>query len=164
MRAWTGIEIQEEHDRLESEAATALGLMIFEYSRLDMELGLFLSWSDDGKLMERITKKVAGLNFSKRLEFLQKSVAKKFRDSPDVIERYARWLADAHAIRELRNQLFHGRWGVKATEQVVVNVIGLPTSPDQESTRYSIAELKSALGSVRELRSRLQKLRSSCPV
>jgi|GEM_PF-6009623 len=29
-------------DEIEKEAATTLGYMLFEYSRLDMELGLFL--------------------------------------------------------------------------------------------------------------------------
>jgi hypothetical protein len=164
MRAWTGVEILEERDRLEREAATILGFMIFEYSRLDMELGWFLSWADDGNSLEKLTKKLGALNFSKRLEFLQKSVASKFRDSPSVVEAYANWLSDAHAIRELRNQLFHGRWGVEPIQQRVVNVVGLPNSPSQESTPYSIADLQSALASMRDLRARLQKLRSSCPV
>lgn len=163
MRVWTGIEIQKERERLEDEAAKALGLMIFEYSRLDMELGLLLSWWDEGKSLKKPTGKVAGLNFNKRLEFLEKSVAKKFCDSPDVIERYGHWLTEAHAIRELRNQLFHGRWGVSPQQQVVVNVTGLPTCPDQKSTPYSIAELHGVLDSVRKLRAGLEELRGDFP-
>lgn len=158
MRDWTSSEIQGERDRLEGEAATALGLMIFEYSRLDMELGLFLSGRDDGKSLKKLTRKVAGLNFNKRLELLEKSVAEHFSDSPDAIERYGHWLTDAHAIRELRNQLFHGRWGVSPTQQVVVNVTGLPTCPDQKTTPYSIAELHGVLVSMQKLRFRLQEL------
>lgn len=85
-RAWTGIEIEEERDRLEREAATILGFVIFEYSRLDMEVGWMLSWSDDGKELEKLTKKFRDFDFNKRLKSLQKSVILKFCNSPDVIE------------------------------------------------------------------------------
>ena len=164
MRELTGAEVQEERARLEREAATILGFMIFEYSRLDMELGLFLAWSDDGSSLEQLTKKLSAFNFSNRLEHLRKTVALKFQDTQNILEAYSAWMSDAHSIRELRNQLFHGRWGVEPHAQRVVNVVGLPTSPDQKSTPYTIAELESQLANVRELRTRLHALRSSCPV
>ena len=164
MPDWTGFEVQEERTRLEREAATILGFMLFEYSRLDMELGLFLSWSDEGSSLESLTKKMVGLNFNKRLEHLQTSVASKFRDTPSIADAYFAWISDAHLIRELRNHLFHGRWGVEPIAQRVVNVVGLPNSPDQSSTPYTIAELEGHLERMRQLRVRLQELRSSCPV
>ena len=138
--------------------------MLFEYSRLDMELGLFLSWSDDGSSLESRTKKMVGLNFNKRLEHLQTSTASKFRGDPGTAEAYFAWILDAHSIRELRNNLFHGRWGVEPIAQRVVNVVGLPNSPDQSSTPYTIAELEGNLERIRQLRVRLRELRSSCPV
>ena len=164
MKAWTGTEIQEEHDRLERDAATVLGLMIFEYTRLDMELGWLLSWADGGTSLERLTKKLGPLSFSKRLEHLEKSVASKFQGQPEVAATYQDWLSDAHAIRELRNQLFHGRWAVQPIRQVVVNVVGLPNSVDQKGTPYSISDLEGVLIAIRELRARLQGLRSLHPV
>ena len=159
-----GYEVQEERERLEREAATILGFMIFEYSRLDMELGLLLAWSDDGSSLDHLTKKLSALNFSKRLEHLRKLVTSKYQDTPKAMKAYSDWMSDAHTIRELRNQLFHGRWGVEPIAQRVVNVVGLPTSPDQKSTPYTIAELESSLTRVRQLREQLRVLRSSCPV
>src|SRR5690606_18836648 len=106
MPDWTGFEVQEERTRLEREAATILGFMLFEYSRLDMELGLFLSWSDNGSSLEKLTKKIGRFNFSKRLEYLQKSVALRFDGNLGVVGVYSAWISDAHSIRELRNELF----------------------------------------------------------
>jgi len=164
MPAWTGIEIEEERDRLEREAATILGYMLFEYSRLDMELGVFLVWSNEGKELDKLTKKLSDYNFNKRLEFLQKLVQAKYADTPQPNEIYASWLADAHETRSIRNQLFHGRWGVKPTQRRVVNVLGLPTSPEQQETPYSISDLQNALETMQALRTRLQELRESWPV
>lgn len=164
MRAWTGIEIQEERDRLEREAATLLGYMLFEYSRLDMELGLFLVWSNEGKELDKLTKKLSDYNFHKRLEFLQELVQTKYAGALKANAIYSNWLADAHETRSIRNQLVHGRWGVNPTHQQVVNVLGLPTSREQKETPYSIADLQNALETMRSLRVRLQELRKSWPV
>jgi hypothetical protein len=164
MRDWTGVEVQEERTRLEHEAAAILGFMLFEYSRLDMELGLFLSWSDDGSLLENLTRKMGSLNFSKRLEYLQKSVTSKFDGNIEVLGAYAAWISEAHSIRELRNELFHGRWCIDPIAQRVVNVVGLPNSPDQKSRPHTIEELEEILNRMRHLRVQLRELRSSCPV
>jgi len=164
MREWTGVEVQEKSARLEREAATILGFMLFEYSRLDIELGLFLVWSNEGKTLDKLTKKLSDFNFHKRLDFLQKLVQAKYADTPKVIEAYASWLADAHETRSIRNQLFHGRWGINPTQQQAMNVVGLPTSPEQRETPYSIADLQKKLESMQTLRTELHKLRKSYPV
>jgi hypothetical protein len=164
MRALAGAEIETEGDRLERDAATVLGYMLFEYSRMDMELGLFLVWSGDGHKLEELTKKLSDHNFHKRLEFLETLVQLKYVDNPLALEVYTSWLSDAHAIRSIRNQLFHGRWGVSPQQQLVANVVGLPTSHEQNETRYSIAGLRETLEAMRTLRSRLSELRKTWPV
>ncbi|WP_295590228.1 hypothetical protein, partial [uncultured Lamprocystis sp.] len=157
------IKMTAEHNQLEQQAATILGLMLFEYSRLDMELGLFLVWSDEGQQLEWLTKKLTNQNLSARLRLLEKLVQEKYAGSP-AVDLYAAWLNDAHAIRLLRNQLFHGRWGFIPIQQLVANVIGLPTSPEQSETRYSIDQLGASLESMRMLRVRLSDLRKKWPV
>jgi hypothetical protein len=67
MKNWTGIEIEEERRRLESEAAMILGRMHFEYSRLETELGLGLVWANEGSgLSDEFSKKVGDFNFKKK--------------------------------------------------------------------------------------------------
>ena len=63
MKTWTGIEIERAQPGLESAAAMTLGRMIFEFSRLDMVLGLFLVSSNGGSRLESLTKTVANCSF-----------------------------------------------------------------------------------------------------
>ncbi len=164
MRAWTGTEMGTEGDQLERDAATVLGYMLFEFSRLDMELGLFLVWSGGGRKLEELTTKLGDYNFHKRLEYLEKLVHLKYAETPLALDLYTNWLSDAHATRSIRNQLFHGRWGVIPHQQLVANVVGLPTSPEQRETHYSIVNLREALQAMRTLRSGLSQLRTTWPV
>ena len=65
MKEWTGTEIERARQSLEQASATTLGRMIFEYSRLDMNLGLMLAWAHEGSELERLTKLVSGYTFHK---------------------------------------------------------------------------------------------------
>jgi hypothetical protein len=150
-------------DDLERDAATVLGYMVFEYSRLDMELGLFLAWSGEGRRLDELTKELSDKNFNERLKHLEKSTKSKYVGTPAANE-YASWLRDAHATRDLRNRLFHGRWGFLPLEGLVANVNGLPTGPEQTEIRYSIKQLRESLQTMRMLRSRLGELRQAWPV
>jgi hypothetical protein len=164
VKDWTGIEIAEEHGRLEREAATILGFMHFEYARLEMELGLFLAWEGEGRKLDQFTAAVSDLNFKKKLERLEKSAHSRYADRPLALDAYKIWLAEANRIRALRNRFFHGRWGIGAVKQKVINVVGLPTSPEQSAVGYTIAELQSELESIIKLRSELASVRKSWPV
>jgi hypothetical protein len=163
MHAWSGTDVVKERSDLENEAARLLGFMIFEYSRMEMDLGLFLAWADEGRSLDHNSKQVADTTFNERLVRLRKAVLVRHADPPTVISAYENWLDEAHALRELRNSLFHGRWGVETSKQVVVNVVGLPTHA-QTATRYSICDLQAALESMRKARKRLEELRSLWPV
>lgn len=164
MKNWTGIEIEKARNSLEQASAGALGRMLFEFSRLDVAVGLFLVWSDEGRQLERLTKIVGDYSFHKKLDFLSELVENKFATMPEVHNQYIEWLADAHTTRTRRNELVHGRWAVDPIQQQVINIVGLPTSPDQREIRYSILELKGALNDMTELQKRLQILRKQCPV
>jgi hypothetical protein len=152
-----------EGDELEREAATVVGYMLFEYSRLDMELGLFIAWSDEGHKLHELSGKLADANFNSRLKSLEEMAKSKYSDTP-AGDEYAKWLLDAHAVRALRNRLVHGRWGFLPQQQIVANVVGLPTSPEQTETRYSLAQLRECLQTMRVLRNRLSELRQEWPM
>ena len=164
MKEWSGIEIQRARQGLEQVSATVLGHMIFEFSRLEVVLGLFLVWADGGSDLERPTKIVSEHTFHKKLDFLQELVHVKYSGEQQARLLYAEWLKDAHAARSNRNDLVHGRWGVDAVNNRVVNVVGLPTSSEQVEKRYTIAELKSILERIVKLQTRLAVLRERWPV
>jgi hypothetical protein len=164
MKAWTGIDIERARQGLEQASAIVLGRMIFEFSRLDISLGLVLVWADGGAQFERLSKMVTDLSFHKKLDFLQQLVQAKYNGKREPQSLYGKWLEDAHASRVTRNDLVHGRWGVDPMKNHVVNVVGLPTSPGQIQRAYTIAELKATLAQMAHLQARLAELRERWPV
>ena len=128
-----------------------------------MELGLFLVWANGGQELESLTEKIDHARFAERLNLLEKFTVSKYPVGASA-DTYAGWLRDAHAIRGLRYQLVHGRWGFIPLQGLVANVVGLPTSPNQLAIHYSIEQLNGKLQSLKLLRSRLHKLRKQAPI
>lgn len=149
---------------LEQAAATLLGKMLFEFSRLDVNLGLCVVRTDSGQRLEELTKQVAGFSFHKKLDFLRKCVERAFPKDSEIHSAYTEWIASADASRLRRNQLFHGRWGVDPIQGHVINVIGLPTSPEQSSFKYTLADLEIVLEELRRLQARLFVLKEQWPL
>jgi hypothetical protein len=93
------------NEHVERSAATKLGYILFEYSRLDMELGFLLVWADNGQHLSVLTKKLNDLNFNGRLKLLEKMAGKKYQVVP-AEALYTSWMTKAHSIRTMRNQFF----------------------------------------------------------
>lgn len=164
MSELTAGQLWARGEDLEQSAATLLGKMLFEYSRLDVALGLCLVWSGEGRQIEALTEKIGAFSFHKRLDFLEKLVGQSFVQGSKKHFAYLDWLKLAHATRAIRNQLVHGRWGVDPNRDVVLNVVGLPTSPGQIEVPYSIQQLNDYLEDIKSLTTGLGQLRSKWPV
>lgn len=163
MKEWTGIEIESARQGLEQASATTLGRMIFEFSRLDVALGLMLAWAHEGSQLEKLTKMVSGYTFHKKLDFLAELSESKYQSNQEAMAAHATWLAEAHEVRSNRNDLIHGRWGVDYMKNQVVNIIGLPTGKQNERG-YTITELKAVLVRMQQLQVQLSTLREQWPV
>jgi hypothetical protein len=159
-----GIQLHEKHEALTLAAATLLGQMLFEFSRLDVSLGMCLVWVDDGRELDTLNEKVSHLAFAARLGLLKAFVAERFATDSESFDAYMSWHSRADATRSMRNQLVHGRWGIDAARGQVANVVGLPTSPDQRETRYSITDLQHIVDGMSQLRDELSELRRDFPL
>lgn len=151
-------------DTLESEAARHLGQMLFEFSRLDVNLGLCLVWVDGGANLDSLTTKVGAFNFHRKIQELTSQVRLKLQDGSQGRQAYEAWLTRADAARQHRNDLVHGRWSVDITTGTAVNVIGLPTSADQQEKRYTLGELADVNKMLQQLLSDLSVLRNTYPL
>lgn len=162
-RGKTLAEIQAARTLLEEATSLALGRMLMAFSRLDMELGLALVWVNEGREIEARTAKLDQSNFYTKLEELRKHLDQ--RGSSDALGvKLVAWMEKANDLRGIRNELVHGRWGVSGHEEVAVNVIGLPTSSEQRTRSYRIAELDRIVDDIHSLRHDLSKLRQDWPV
>lgn len=138
--------------------------MIFEFSRLDMALGLCIVWTDGGRNIESLSNQVPDWTFHRRLDYLTELVtSSRARDHADRIA-YEAWITDAHVLRKCRNEMIHGRWAVSGDGSKAVNVVGLPTSSQQREVSYSLRELESFVTSLEALRHRLSELRDQHPL
>ncbi len=164
MRDETAEEVFILHNSLEEKAATILGRILFEFSRLEMELGLCAVWVESGVHLEQLTNKHEDSNFNKRLEFMRESIDRLLSKGSESHAAYTAWCEQADEARKLRNDLIHGRWGVEAVRDRVVNVIGLPTSPNQRSVSYSLEQLQQVVESLRALRKSLSEIRQRWPL
>lgn len=160
----TAGELLARRDVLETEAATLLGRMLFEFSRLDMNLGLCLVWVDGGTRLDSLTKTVTDYNMNTKLDELAKAVERKLPIGSKRHSAYKKWLERAHKVRLQRNDLVHGRWGVDAVNNQVINVLGLPTSDLQREVRYSIADLAAINHELGYLQLELSRLREHWPL
>lgn len=164
MEDLTARELWARRDQLENDAALQLGYMIFEFSRLDMNLGLCLVWVDGGKRLQSLTKTVADMNLKNKLDELASHVKAKLPAGSKRRKAYDVWIERTHIIRQQRNGLVHGRWGVEAHINKVVNVIGLPTSDAQQAFHYGIDELVAINDELRSLQRELNRLREHWPL
>lgn len=160
----TAAELWSRREALETDAATLLGRMLFEFSRLDVNLGLCLVWVDCGASLVSRSKTVADYNMNAKLEELAKAVASRLPAGSKRHTAYKNWLERAHKVRVQRNDLVHGRWGVEAINNQVVNILGLPTSDSQREIRYTLDELAAINDELRYLQIELSRLREHWPL
>lgn len=157
-------QIAETREVLEQGAAVLLGRVLFEFSRLDVNLGLCAVWTGSGQRLDELTKQIEQLSFHKKLDFLSQHVERSLPKGSKRHTAYTQWIARAHVSRLKRNQLVHGRWSVAPLQGQVINVIGLPTSPEQTEFRYLLTDLEDVLKELVQLQAKLHQLREQWPL
>ncbi|HEY9191254.1 MAG TPA: hypothetical protein VIO81_00135, partial [Methyloversatilis sp.] len=53
----------------------------------------------------------------------------------------------------------HGRWAVDSREGVAINVLNLPTSQNQQETRFTVDQLKAHVEQTKKLQGSLWNIR-----
>lgn len=159
----TAGQLWVRHDAMQAEAASLLGQMLFAFSYIDVNLGLCLAWMDNGSKLEAASKSVESQTVHEKLVALSKQVTEKLPAGSKRRTAYERWIERVHSARQVRNQMVHGRWGIEASRNKVVNVVGLP-SGTQQCIEYTIAELGAFNEELRALERELKRLRNQWPL
>lgn len=164
MNNLTGREIAALRMDLEKSAAALLGQMLFEFARLDAATGMCVSWLDEGRQLTAFTKRAEGLTFHERLRCIGSWLDENPPASDAALVGYRSWIAGADAIRQKRNELVHGRWWIDPERLQIVNVLGLPNSPEQTERRYRLDDLEAILKEMNRLLFQLSDLRMRWPI
>ena len=151
---------------LEDAAASNLGHMLFELSRLELNLGLCIAWFDDGADVEGQYRKFNSKGLGEKFEAVRKQLELKASDGleANAITSWQRWLDRANQIRETRNNFVHGRWGTNLETITVTNVVGLPSSGLQQERQYTLDQLGQIRREIRDVAAELHKLREKWPL
>jgi hypothetical protein len=136
---------------LEAMAAQHLGRLLFVFGRLEMNLGLALVHTRPESDCERESVRVEKLSFRDKLAEFEAAALQRHADDEQALARWMAWFAAAHALRKLRNDFAHGRWGFQNAQQQIVHVSNLPDSPKQEVARYTLDEFAAMVAEAEEL-------------
>lgn len=152
---------------LEDAAASNLGHILFELSRLELNLGLCIAWFDDGVDIEGQSKKYNSKGLGDKFAGVRKQLETKRSKgglNANAITAWQRWLDRADQIRNTRNNFVHGRWGTDPITVTVTNVVGLPSSGLQQEQQYTLDQLGQIHREIRDVAAELHKLREKWPL
>jgi hypothetical protein len=130
------------YEALETAACTLIGRLILSLSQFETDLALYLQHRKGLEHTDAVLAKLENSGLHAKLDMLETAVRGVYGEEHACVDAFKSWIKAAHEIRETRNELVHGRWGIKPITQQVVNVIGLPGSPNQRGRHYSLQELE----------------------
>jgi hypothetical protein len=146
---------------LQLAASTLVGQLVFEFSRIDMELGCSLHTVVNPRDIDALNVLIDRLSFKSKLDALNEVVARIFEGKEEFLAEFKHCYRSIDAIRSRRNSFIHGRWGAIANTQQVVHVeSGMPGGVPQREWRFTIAELKAELASVSKVLNEFRALRA----
>jgi hypothetical protein len=149
---------------LEAMAAQHLGRLLFVFGRLEMNLGLALVHTRPACESWLETARVEQLSFGDKLAEFEAKALLRHADNEQALARWMAWFAAAHALRRLRNDFAHGRWGFQNVQEQIVHVSSLPDSPHQEVARYTLDEFSARVAEAEELSEKFYTLTMLHPV
>lgn len=119
---------------LEEEGARLLGKVMFAFGRLEHALALFLRNIENGKYL-------GGPTFHARLGCFEQAVEDAHLQGRLSRDPYETWIARAQRMRQIRNELVHGRWVPDPASMTVLNVLLSADAGDQRTIAYSLSDL-----------------------
>jgi hypothetical protein len=124
---------------VEATAALHLGRLLFVFGRLELNLGQAMLKACPADEAGREIVRIERLSFDDKLREFEASILARHAEDTQLLARWQRWFAAAHALRRLKNAFAHGRWGFQNMQQQIIHVTNLPGSPNQDEVRYTLA-------------------------
>lgn len=147
----TAGELWIRRTQLEDAGASLLGNLMFAFGRLEFNLGLFVRNIADGKYLD-------GSSFHARLASLSEAVKGGPHFEGFSREPYEDWIRRAHAMRQTRNDMVHGRWVPEPNTMCILNVMATTDLSNQRTNSYTLSQLDDLVKEVGQLQTDLGKL------
>lgn len=153
----------ERPSDFESAAHALVGRLLFTYSRLDVNLALYVANRYSTSARDDSILKLEKLSFKEKLDWVLPAVAREYPANEACEAEWSEWFQAANEVRTVRNRLVHGRWGISEHHQRVSNISGLPGSPNQDEIQYTLTELQAEVQRAVDLSSRFYSLSKNWP-
>ncbi|MGY1424166.1 hypothetical protein [Lysobacter sp. A289] len=141
-----------DSDQLETAAAAVVGQIIFVFSSLETNVGLYLRNAVGGNDVEAVNPLIVRLSFKSKVDALREVIEHKSALSPPCMQEFRQWHTAIDRYRSKRNSFVHGAWAMHHFRQQVINVApGLPSGKPRKETRYTIEELGSELAAAKQI-------------
>jgi hypothetical protein len=147
----------------EVQAHAAIGRMVVIYSRLDVNLALFVAGYQGPERRARVLTELDSTSFRAKLDLVMPAVEHAHPGCEECRAEWSVWLERANRLRCLRNDLIHGRWGLSEVNGFVANVMGLPGLPTQREVRYTLDELEDEVNDADRVSEELWRLSHKWP-
>jgi len=147
----------------EVSAHAIVGRLVMVYSRLDVNLALFVSRWRGQDHRDKTLAELENTSFKLKLDLLMPTVRREYGDDPSCAADWQAWIETANELRCKRNDLMHGRWGIYETAGLVTNILGLPGSPNQCEVRYTLDELSDEIERAVRVANRFSELTAKWP-
>lgn len=134
--------IQLSYDQIEEQLHRLLGRFFVSFASVELNLSLRVG--------------SAG-TFGEKLKRFIDDFGAQLSDSDEEFCKISAWYMAADAMRETRNRLAHGRWGILPQVQLVVHVSGYPPQAQTER-RFSLTELDTLVKDAELLNKELSKI------
>lgn len=134
--------IQLSYDQLEEQLHRLLGRFFVTFAGVELNLSL----------------RVGGVGtFGQKLERFIDVFGGQLSHHDEEFCKISAWYMAADSIRETRNLLAHGRWGILPNVQLVVHVSGYPPEKQAER-RISLRDLEALVRDAELLNNELMKI------
>ena len=98
--------------------ATAIGLLVMQFNRLEHDLGellaVFMKRANQEEYFENIAIMTAALSFGQKLDLLSALYLKRYKAFPAQCDIFKKLISQLCKFEEYRNALIHSRWGTQA--------------------------------------------------
>jgi hypothetical protein len=144
---------------LEADIASALGRLVFAYSRFVSALHYCVAWHNDGQHLQRypaIAEDLGAANLLKRIEAQARA---RFGEGSPEYTQYASWVRKAHKLRELRNVVMHSRWNIETHGRYAIAISTPPFVEPETSHTFTLQILLDASVRAKDLVIELNVLR-----
>jgi len=140
-------------------AAQHLGRLLFTFGRLEMNVALFLAGLHPDRDFDQEIVAAEKRTFGDKLDALQVQLMDELAADAEAEQAWAAWFEQARTLRALRNRFAHGRWACLPVQHQIVHVVGLPGSPNQASTFYTLEALELEVRKAEQIAADFQRLR-----